>query len=249
MRKILIVEDEPLMQKIIRKVILQHFPDFHLLQGVTTVAEAQASIKAHSPDLVLLDIGLPDGTAFDLLRKVEIFDFKVVFLSGQEDFLVEAVRFSAASYVLKPFDLSELVFAIDKANDAMDESDYQSRMEILLSNTNLPASARMVVFPTDNSSRAVPLNSILFGEAVAGGCVVHAGKGDEFFVSRPLRHYEQMFAKYGFFRCHPLYVVNLSKIERVNEESSSILIKGYDAELPIDPRKCHLIKQRFLQIE
>src|SRR5690554_3916725 len=102
MKKILVVEDEPLMQRIIRQVILQHFPDFELQGTLSTIADALESIRENTPDLVLLDIGLPDGTAFDLLRRIEIFDFKVVFLSGHEDYLVEAVRFSAASYVLKP---------------------------------------------------------------------------------------------------------------------------------------------------
>jgi len=249
MKKILVVEDEPLMQKIIREVILQHFPEFQLLEGVSTVAEAWDSINSNSPDLVVLDIGLPDGTAFDLLRRVEIFDFKVVFLSAHEDYLVEAVRFSAASYVLKPFDLSELVFAIDKACDDMEEDDYQSRMEVLLSNANLPASARMVVFPTENSSRTVPLTSILYGEAVPGGCVIYVEEEDKIFVSRPLRHYEQMFGRYGFFRCHPLYVINLGKVAEVKEQSISIRIKGYNAELPIESRKLSALKQHILKVE
>ncbi|SFE88053.1 LytR/AlgR family response regulator transcription factor [Thermophagus xiamenensis] len=249
MKKILVVEDEPLMQRIIRAVILQHFPEFQLLDGVSTVADAWASIKANAPDLVLLDIGLPDGTAFDLLRKVEFFDFKVVFLSGHEDYLVEAVRFSAASYVLKPFDLSELVFAIDKACDAMEESEYQSRMEILLTNAKLPASARTVVFPTTESSKAVPLSSILYGEAVAGGCIIYDDSLEKIFVPRPLRYYEQMFGKYGFYRCHPLYVVNLRKVFKVEENSLIIATGNESTKIPLDPRKYNVVKQRFMEVE
>ena len=249
MKKILVVEDEPLMQRIIRAVILQHFPEFQLLDGAFTLAEAWASIKANAPDLVLLDIGLPDGTAFDLLRKVEFFDFKVVFLSGHEDFLIEAVRFSAASYVLKPFDLSELVFAIDKAYDAMEESEYQKMMEILLTNTKLPASSRMVVFPTKESSKTVPLSSILYGEAVAGGCIIHIDTGEKIFVPRPLRYYEQMFGKYGFYRCHPLYVVNLRKVLRIDENSIIILPENRSTKIPLEPRKYKVVKQRFMEAE
>ncbi|WP_016777532.1 LytR/AlgR family response regulator transcription factor [Anaerophaga thermohalophila] len=248
MKKILVVEDEPLMQKVIRQVVLQHFPDFELLESVYTVADALDAIKTKSPDLVLLDIGLPDGTAFDLLRQIELFDFKVVFLSGHEDYLVEAVRFSAASYVLKPFDISDLVLAIDKACDALEESDYQKKMEILLTNSDLPATARMVVFPTVDSSQAVPLSSILYGEAVAGGCIIHIDSGKDIFVPKPLRRYEQMFWKYGFIRCHPLYVVNLRKITSVDENSSSIFLEDHITEIPIDPRKYELIKQRFLEV-
>ncbi len=247
MIKILIVDDDQLMQKIITDVLHHHFPEFEILGAVSFVADALDVIKKDSPDLLILDIALPDGTAFDLLRKVEFYDFKVVFLSGYEDYQRETIQFSAVGFVAKPFEVSDLVLAIDRACDAIDENDYQQKIELLLTNANLPAVSRMIVFPTVEVGKAVPLSSILFGEAVPGGCIMHIDTGKDIFVPRPLRRYEQLFGNYGFLRCHPLYVVNLRKVESLDEKNTAVYLDD-GTELPLEPRKYELIKKRYYEI-
>jgi two-component system LytT family response regulator len=246
MKKFLIVDDDLFIQKVVREVVIQHFPDFSIIGIVGTVAEALAVIKDDSPDLILLDISLPDGTGFDLLRKVEFFDFKLVFMSGHENYLRDAVQFSAVSYVAKPFDVSDLVQAIDKACEAIDEKEYHQKIEILLSNTNLSAFSRMVVFPGVDLDHAVVLSSILYGEAIPGGCIMHIDSGKDIYVPRPLRRYEQMFLNYLFLRCHPLYVVNLKRIQSV-DESSFTLILDDGGEVPFEPRKYEVLKRRYYE--
>ncbi len=247
MKKVLIVDDDLMIQKIVGDVVKHHFPEFHLLGAVSSVIRALQMIREESPDLILLDIALSDGTAFDLLREVEFYDFKVVFMSGHEDYLQETIQFSAVGFVTKPIDLGDLVLAIDKACDAIDESDYHRKIEILLSNANLPAVSRMVIFPTVSVDKAVKLSSILFGEAVAGGCIIHTENGTDIYVPRPLRYYEQLFGHFGFVRCHPLFVVNLRQIESLDEMNNIIYLQG-GMEIPMSPHKYDTIKTRYYEI-
>ncbi|MFO8001778.1 MAG: LytTR family DNA-binding domain-containing protein [Marinilabilia sp.] len=244
MKKILIVEDDPFMQQLVQEIILQHFPESAPSQVASTVAEAYEAIGTHDPDLLLLDIRLPDGTAFDLLRQVEIFDFKVVFMSEYQDYYQQAMHFSAVTFISKPFDLSDLVMAIDKAGNAISDEEENKKIEILLSNTDLPASSQTVVFPDVNTDHAVPLASILYGKAVPGGCIMHFDNEKDIFVPRPLRRYEQMFSNYAFFRCHPLYVVNLRKINNVDGQGGSIHLEG-GIEIPLEKRRYEQLKKRF----
>lgn len=246
MKKVLIVEDDRVMARIVEEVVRQNFPEFEILESVGTVYDAREKIHTKEPDLLILDINLPDGTAFDLLRQIELMDFKVVFMSGNEDFQKEAMQFSAVSFVTKPFDYSDLILAIDKACDAINETDYQRKLEILLSNTDLPASARLVVFPTMPASDAVLLSDIEYGEAIPGGSIIHIEGQKELFVPRPLRRYEQLFENYAFFRCHPLFVVNLRKVESVDEYRSAIYLES-GTEIPLDPRKYEVLKDRYNQ--
>lgn len=247
MKKILIVDDDLMMQKIVADVLHHHFPEYPVLAAVASVADAFDVIKSEAPDLLILDIELSDGTAFDLLRKVELYDFKVVFLSGHDDYQREAIQFSAVGFVSKPFEVSDLVLAIERACDAIDETEYQRKIEILLTNANLPAISRMVIFPTAEIDEAVALSSILYGEAVAGGCVMHTDTDRSIYVPRPLRRYEQLFGNYGFVRCHPLYVVNLRKIESLDERSTTIYLEN-GTELPMELRKYEIVKQRYYEI-
>lgn len=244
--KILIVEDDSVMQKTIQEVVLHHFPEFELLTPAETVSEARQAILDNTPDLVLLDIILSDGTAFDLLRQIEIIDFKLVFISGHDDYLREAIRFSSVSSVLKPFDVSDLVVAIDKACEAVNESDYQQKMEILLSNTDSPASDRVVVFPTVDVNYSAALSSILYGEAVPGGCIIHLDSGKEIYVPRPLRRYEQLFGNYAFLRCHPLYLVNLRKVTRIDESNFNLILFN-KVKVPLEQRRYKTVQQKLLE--
>lgn len=247
MKKILIVEDDRVIQKIVSEILNHHFPEFYLLGAVSFVSEALEVIEKEAPDLLILDIALPDGTAFDLLRKIEFYNFKVVFMSGHEAFFEEAIQFSAVGFVKKPFESSDLVLAIDKACEAIDETDYHYKIEVLLTNANLPAASQMVVFPTEDFKQAVSLSSILFGEAVAGGCIIHTDIEKQLFVPRPLRHYEQLFGNYGFMRCHPLYVVNLRKIESLDANNTSVWLDN-GMQIPLEPRKYETIKKRYYEI-
>jgi two-component system LytT family response regulator len=247
MKKILIVDDDLMMQKIVADVLRHHFPMYQILGAVSSVAGALDVIQTDSPDLLILDIELSDGTAFDLLRKVELYDFKVVFLSGHDDYQREVIQFSAVGFVSKPFEVSDLVLAIDKACEAIDEAEFKRKIEILLTNADLPAISRMVVFPTIEIDKAVSLSSILYGEAVPGGCVMHIDTDKDIYVPRPLRRYEQLFGNYGFVRCHPLYVVNLRKIESLDERNTTIYLND-GTELPMEPRKYEIVKQRYYEI-
>jgi two-component system LytT family response regulator len=247
MKKILIVDDDLMMQKIVADIVHHHLPEYHILGAVSSVADALEVIKSDSPDLLILDIELSDGTAFDLLRKVEFYDFKVVFLSGHDNYQREAIQFSAVGYVSKPFEVSDLVISIDRACEAIDEAEYQRKIEILLTNAKLPAISRMVIFPTAELDEAVSLSSVLYGEAVPGGCVMHLDTDRDIYVPRPLRRYEQLFGNYGFVRCHPLYVVNLRKIESLDEQNTTIYLEN-GRELPMEPRKYEIVKQKYYEI-
>lgn len=247
MKKVLIVEDDRVMQKIVEEILKHHFPEFELLGTVSLVSEAVEMIHKNAPDLIILDIALPDGTAFDLLQKVEFYNFKVVFMSGHEDYREEAIRFSAMGFVKKPFDVSDLVLAVDKACEAIDEVEYHYKLEVLLTNANLPAASQMVVFPTDEGLKSVSLSSILFGEAVAGGCFMHLEDRKSLFISRPLRYYEQLFDSFGFLRCHPLYVVNLRRIESLDEKNTLIWLDN-GMEVPMEARKYEAVKKRYYDL-
>ncbi|MFW6283605.1 MAG: LytTR family DNA-binding domain-containing protein [Minisyncoccales bacterium] len=139
--------------------------------------------------------------------------------------------------------MADMITAIDKACDAIHESDYQKKIEILLSNAASSTSSKMVVFPTLEINQATPLSSILFGEAVAGGCIMHLDSNKDFFIPIPLRHYEQLFNNHGFFRCHPFFVVNLKRIQRIDKESSLIHLDN-SMKLPFEQRKYALLTER-----
>ena len=234
--KLLIAEDDLVTQKIALQIIQQHYPEIQVVGVVASLAAAYEVVKKEQPNLLMLDIQLEDGSSFDLLRKIELYDFKVIFLSSFPDFMEEAVHFSAVGLIRKPFDVSDFVMAVDKALMAIHTDDYLQQLEVLFSNVMLPAEARTVVFPTLGPVRVEMLSSLQYGEAVPGGSEMVLDSGEHFFVPRPLRRYEQLFSPYDFVRCHPLYVVNMRKVEKMDASLSLMVMQNGDT-IPIEARK------------
>jgi two-component system LytT family response regulator len=223
--KVLLVEDDLFTRKVVEQILKKHFSEIIIVGQSGSVAESLVLIKEQQPDLVILDIQLEDGNAFELLQLVEVINFKVVFMSAYKGYMEESVQFAAVDFVSKPFDENELALAVDKAIEALSDSQYHKKIEVFISNIALAPDDWSIVFPTLQHTTTVLVKDIVYAEAVVGGCNFYTETDTTFFVPRPLRRYETLLSQYGFFRCHPLYVVNLRQIIRIDFQKDEILFK------------------------
>ncbi|RZK35357.1 MAG: response regulator, partial [Pedobacter sp.] len=113
MIRTLIIEDEPAIRKEI-EWLLQQETQFNLIGFATSVAESLVLIKATKPELILMDIQLTDGTAFDILDQLEEIPFRIIFITAYNHFAVKAIKFGALDYLLKPLDDVEFKSALAK---------------------------------------------------------------------------------------------------------------------------------------
>src|SRR6218665_499329 len=109
-----IVDDEPLGREMLAGLLKIYCPDINVVAECGTISEARTAIEACRPRLVFLDIALPGGDGFDLLRSLSAIDFEVVFVTAHDQYILKALRFNAADYLLKPIDEAELVQAVNR---------------------------------------------------------------------------------------------------------------------------------------
>lgn len=121
MKKILIIDDENRTRDLIARMIDSFGFDVVTIPEGENVQSGIAAIEKHQPDIVFLDIQMPDGTGFDVIRSVETKNFEVIFITAHEEFAIKAIKFSALDYLLKPVDTTELKAALEKALDTIDE--------------------------------------------------------------------------------------------------------------------------------
>ena len=124
MIRAIIVEDEKKSRELLREMVEKHTPEINLVGIADGVASGVELIKKNNPDLVFLDISMPDGSGFDLLQLVSDKKFDVIFATAHEKYAVKAIKFSALDYLLKPLDVDELQLAVnrflEKRKKAMD---------------------------------------------------------------------------------------------------------------------------------
>ena len=131
MKKALIIDDENRTRDLIAKMINSFGLDIEAIPAAESVESGIKAIEEHHPDIVFLDIKLPDGTGFDLLKAIPNKNFEVIFITAHEEFAIKAIKFSALDYILKPVDPEELKAAVMRALDALGSKKEESQFEAL----------------------------------------------------------------------------------------------------------------------
>jgi len=164
MIKVLVVDDENKTREFIAKLIKSFGLDLEVIAQGENVETAIEAIKEVQPDLVMLDIQMPDGTGFDVLKRIENKNFEVIFITAHQEFAIKAIKFSALDYILKPVDPEELRTAIEHAIQSIHSQKDDTQFDALHHNL-VPNQRRKLVLKTQESVHVVELEDIIRCEA------------------------------------------------------------------------------------
>jgi two-component system LytT family response regulator len=223
--KVLIVDDEPLVHRILSRLMSLYFPEIDVVGNAGGVKEASELIVELDPDLMFLDIQLSDGLAFELFKLMPKIRCRSIFITAHHEFALEALRFSSIDFVFKPFDMNELVAVIDKSLKEIrrqkSSDSYQLKIDALLDNLD-PSddSDKQLVLAGSSDVNVVALREILWIDSFPGGSRFHLTNATVVETSIPVRRYEAMLQSKGFYRCHPKCVVNLLHVDWVEPQLS-----------------------------
>ncbi len=246
--KTLIVEDDSFTLRVVELIITKNFPEFEVTASTSSVVEAQRLIELHKPDLVIMDIQLDDGNAFELLREIPSIDFKIIFMSAYQSYLEEAVQYAAVDFIQKPFDEGDFIMALDKVFETFKDEEYTSRLDVLFSNIDSESDDLSILLITKDGNKSVNLKDIEYGEAINRGAIFNLISGESVQVHRPLRQFESLLPPDGFSRCHPLYIVNLQHIKTLDQSSSQIILKSGNT-IPLEERRTESLIEKLQNLK
>ncbi|MCB0430091.1 MAG: response regulator transcription factor [Flavobacteriales bacterium] len=230
----LIVEDEPSSSDTLQAYLALEYPEITKIQTAASIEEALQKQATYHPNLIFLDIELPDGTGFDFLRKVKRRDFEVVFITGHDNYAIQAIRFAAIDYLLKPILTEDLINAMDSVFSALDKKDRMNRLELLLQNPN---ESRRIALPQKNEYILVAVSDIMYCEADGPYTRFILNDGKMLMVSKGLREYDPLLSESNFFRVHKSYLVNRKYIKKVVRSDGGYLVMENDNQVPISKLK------------
>ena len=243
--KIIIIDDEARARKSIADILKFSPQNVSLVAEAGNVATGITAISKFKPDLVLLDINMPDGTGFDLLKKLDNIDFKIIFITAYEEYAVRAFEFSAIDYILKPVDPKKLFDAINKAHHLVEQENISLKLNALFANLENSASEnKKLVLKTAENIYIVNTNDIIRCESDGGYTQFHFLHGKKIMVSRNLKEYEDMLDGYGFYRIHQSHLINIKYIDHYSKIEGGTVVMKDNSELPVSRRK----KENFLKL-
>jgi two-component system, LytTR family, response regulator len=236
MIKAIVIDDENRTRDLIVKMINSFGFEIEATDGGDNVKNGIESIEREKPDLVFLDIQMPDGTGFDLLKGVKNKDFEVVFITAHEEFAIKAIKFSALDYILKPIDQSELKAAVEKAIRTVGDRKEEVQFEALQQNIN-PSQKRRLVLKTQESVHVVDLENIIRCEADRNYTSFFLTGGKKILVSRTLKEYETLLTGHNFLRVQQSHLVNLDYVDRYDKGNGGSVVMKDGSEVPLSPAK------------
>jgi two-component system, LytTR family, response regulator len=241
----IIIDDEAHIRETLSRLLLRYCPQVSLVGQANSVASGYKLIRDQNPQLVLLDIRLNDGTGFDLLKKFEVIDFKVIFVTAYEKYAVQAFRFAAVDFLLKPISPEELADAVKKA-ESLIQHQFNTQLQVMEENlkTDIRQKKKIVLRTLENIF-LVDLQDITHFES--DGCYtrVHKASGEEILISKMLKEFDDMLSESGFYRVHKSYLINLLHISRFEKQEGGYIVLTNGQKIPVASRKREELMELF----
>lgn len=244
LRAIVIDDIENIRRKNIA-VIRQYCPNIAIIGEADNVESGVALIRQIVPDIVFLDVEMPDGTGFDLLQKLKPINFKVIFITGHEDFAIRAFRFSAIDYLLKPLDPQELIESVKKAEESLNKEVVELKLNTLFSNLERPKNLQKLILKTAEKIYSVNIQDIIHCESEKNYTTFHFVNAPKLVVSTTLKEYETMLKPFRFFRAHQSHLINLLYFDHyIKSDGGNTIVMKNKNKIPLATRK----KEEFLAL-
>ena len=246
MIKTVLIDDQGNSRNALKNLLVKYCPDIDIIGEADGVKSGLELIESKHPDLVFLDVQMTDGTGFSLLKQIKQYSFKIIFTTAFDHYAVQAIRFSALDYLLKPIDPDELVSAVGRYHDVKINSDIKLNFDVLLENvkkTNAPV--KKIVLSTTDRVHILKVEDLIRCEALENYTQFSLINNTRIVVAKTLKEYEELLTEYYFVRVHKSHLVNLNHIVNYIKGDGGYLNMIDGKQVPVSDRKKEELFERL----
>jgi two-component system LytT family response regulator len=243
MRAIL-VDDEVANLENLKILLNKHCPGIKVIASSTNVDDAFTQVILHHPDLLFLDIQMGKTTGFNLLNLLTEKTFEVVFVTAYDHYGIQAVKFAALDYLLKPVDPEELKAAVEKAQIRIKNKIQSEQLNFLLSQIKKNESGSpKIALPQQHEIRYVSIDDIVRCLADNTYTFFFLSNGDKILISKPLKEYADLLKPQGFVRAHQSHLVNPKFVKSWLKEDGGTLLMDNGDKIPVSKPNREMVKE------
>lgn len=240
--KAIIIDDEAKIRKVLEIKLERYCPQVQVTGMASNIRQGYQLIQRVQPDLVFLDISMPNGTGFDLLDRFREITFEIIFVTGYNDFVLDALRVSAVDYLLKPVQTEDLARAVGRAVAKITNRKKIADYDILKHNMDhLGRQSSKIVIPGAREYSFVKVSDIIRCEGWQKYTRIHLSDGACLVSSYNIGVFRDLLGSYGFMSVHKSHLINLQLIQSYHRSGEVIMQCG--ASVPVARRK----REDFLQ--
>jgi two-component system LytT family response regulator len=245
--KTVIIDDEANNVANLQSLLQQYCPIIQIAGVAYNAATGKDLINSTRPELVFLDIQMPGESGFDMLQKLPTLDFELVFVTAYDQYGIQAIKFSAIDYLLKPIRIEELQIAVQKATDknSLKKQNLQLENLLLFLQQQQNKDEHRIALPTAKETRFVSPHQIIRCESSNNYTYFFLESGEEILVSKPLFEFEPLLENYGFARTHQSHLVNKKYVRSFIKEDGGYLLLENGSHLPVSRLKKEMVKKWY----
>jgi len=230
--KSIIIDDEAIARDVLNIYLTKYCPQIEILGFAENIKQATLLIEQIQPQLIFLDVEMPFGNAFDLLENTKNHQFETIFITAFSQYSLKALNMSAAYYILKPIDISELILAVNKVSEVIHKNENFNRNQVIIDNLKQKPEKQQIILPTLNGFDVVKIEEITRIQGNGNFTDVFLIDGNKKMVCRFLKHFDDLLTS-PFLRVHRSHIVNTDFIKSYSKGSGGIItmIDGYEVEV------------------
>ncbi len=247
--KVVVIDDEENNIDNVRQLLSAYCPDVTVVDTAKNADAGYIAISQLKPDLVFLDIEMPAKSGLDLLKSLPEHDFEIIFVTAHAQYGIQAVKFAAIDYLLKPINIEELKTAVAKAIQKRNVKKQNLQLEnlIQLLQQQQPKSEHRIALPTARETRFAKTEEIVRCESSNNYTTFYFITGEKLIVSKPIYEFEEILTDYHFIRCHQSHLVNKKYIKSWVKEDGGYLLLDDKTQIPVSRQKRETLKELLLQ--
>ena len=221
----IIIEDEKKISDYLGRKLREWMPEIQILDTCAEVAQSIHSIKKLKPDLVLMDIQLQGGNAFDIFKELQNSSFELIFITAFDQYALQAIKLSALDYLLKPIDESELRAALQKATNKIKAKLQNIQLSAFLQNINLARPDQKITLASSDNVEFISIKSIIRVQGDSNYSQFHIESSPPILIAKTLKEYEGILSPYQFARTHLSHLINPLHIAKYDKSRNAFVMK------------------------
>ena len=234
----IIVEDEKHSRETLRGMLTRYCKNVEVIAEADSYRGGLKLIREHHPEVVFLDIQMPDGSGFRMLEEIEEIDFEIIFTTAFDQFAIKAIKYSALDYLLKPIDPEELVKAVKKVENKISNQQVNQNIQVLLDNIkSKETDPHKIVLSTSEKIHIIETDQILRCESDNYYTNFFLADGKKILVSKTLKENEELLSDHNFIRPHKSHLVNVKYIKGFLRSDGGYIELTDGSKIPVSRRK------------
>lgn len=230
----IIIDDEQDAVEALSFLINTHCRNIKIIATANSISGGARAIQTYNPDIVFLDVEMPEGSGFDILKRIKDRNFQLIFVTAYDHYAIDAIKFSAVDYLLKPVDVDDLVNAVEKARKNSDKL-KREQYDMLLENL-LAGKPQKLALPDTDGFQYINIKQIIRIEAERSYSTFYMEGGKKIMVSQNIGVYEELLNKSGFYRIHHSHLINIDHIHRFVKTEGGAVIMADNSRVPVSRR-------------